>query len=184
MPALTKSLSDRDLFVRRFSAEALGAIGPDSKSAVPGLAKALNDSRKEVQLAAADALGKIGPSSIQALSSAVKDPAKDGAVRQKAAQGLARIGMEARSSLPTLASVLKGKVKGKGKGKFNDDDVRVDVAVALGAIAGPEDSAAIEALRSVSEGKQRNKALKQAAGEALKKITGEEPPKKKKKKDS
>ncbi len=90
--------------------------------------------------------------------------------------------MEARAAVPTLAGVLKGKVKGKGKGKFNDDDVRVDVAVALGAIAGPEDSAAIEALRSVSEGKQRNKALKQAAGEALKKITGEEPPKKKKKK--
>ena len=80
--------------------------------------------------------------------------------------------------------MLKAKVKGKGKGKFNDDDVRVDVAVALGSIAKSEDAAAIDALRAVSEGKQRNKALKQAAGEALKKITGEEPKGKKKKKDS
>jgi hypothetical protein len=88
--------------------------------------------------------------------------------------------MEARAAVPALASVLKAKTKGKGK--YNDDDVRVDVAVALGAIATEEDKAAIEALRSVSEGKQRNKALKKAAGEALKKITGEEPKGKKKKK--
>jgi HEAT repeat protein len=184
VPALTKALSDKDLFVRRFSAEALGAIGSDAKSAVTALAMALNDSRKEVQLAAVDALGKIGPASIKALTNTVKDTSKDGAVRQKAAQALARLGLEARGAVPTLASVLKEKVKGKGKNKFNDDDVRVDVAVALGAIAKAEDKAAIEALRSVSEGKQRNKALKQAAGEALKKITGEEPKGKKKKKDN
>jgi HEAT repeat protein len=184
VPALTKMLSDRDLFVRRFSAEALGAIGPDAKSAATALSMALSDNRKEVQLAAAEALGKIGPAGIKALTNAVKDTAKDGEVRRKAAQGLAKIGLEARGAVPALAGVLKAKTKGKGKGKFNDDDVRIDVAIALGAIAREEDKAAIEALRSVSEGKQRNRALKKAAGEALKKITGEEPKGKRKRKEN
>jgi HEAT repeat protein len=178
--ALTKALSDKDLFVRRFSAEALGAIGADAKSSATALSMALNDSRKEVQLAAAVALGKIGPAGIKPLTNAIKDTLKDGAVRTKAAQALAGYGLEARGAVPALASVLKAKMKGKGKGKANDDDIRVDVAIALGAIAREDDTVAIEALRAVSEGKQRNKALKKAAGEALKKIMGDEPKGKKK----
>jgi HEAT repeat protein len=182
VPELKKALKDKDLFVRRFAAEALGAIGTGASSAANDLGKMLmSDSKKEAQLAAAIALGKIGPSGVKALTSAVKDPSKDGAVRRKAAQSLALIGEEARSSVTVLASVLKGKVKNK-KGKFNDDDIRIDVAIALGAIATSEDKAAVEALRAVSEGKQRNKELKKAAGEALRKLTGEEPKKKNKKK--
>jgi HEAT repeat protein len=170
--------------VRRFAAESLGAIGKDAKSAVPDLARAINDSTKEVQLAAVDALGKIGPESVKALTDAVKDTSKDGAVRSKAAQSLAKIGMAARSAVPELASVLTGKMK-KGKktpkGKGNDDDIRADVAAALGSIATAEDTAAVDALKAVSEGKQKNKQLKKAAGDALQKITGEAPKKKKKK---
>ena len=164
-PALAKSLSDSDVFVRRFAAEALGAIGPEAKSAIPALAKAMNDSRKEVQLAAVDALGKMGAESTKALTDAVKDTSKDGAVRSKAAQGLAKIGMEARSSVPALSAVLTGKMKkGKAaKGKANDDDIRADVATALGEIATPEDTAAITALKAVSEGKQKNKALEEGS---------------------
>jgi hypothetical protein len=177
--ALTKALSDSDLFVRRFAAEALGSIGPEAKSAVPALTTATNDERDEVQLAAVDALSKIGAPSIDALTKVVKDTGKKGEVRRKAAQGLAKIGMEARRSVSTLAMVLKGKVKMK-KGKINDDDIRVDVAVALGSIATADDSAAIEALKSVSEGKQRNKQLKKAAQDSLRKITGEAPKKKNK----
>jgi HEAT repeat protein len=185
VPALTRALADRDTYVRRFAAESLGAIGPEAQSAAPALGKALNDSRKEVQLAAVAALAKLGPVSVKALTSAVKDPSKDGVVRSKAAQGLANLGPEAHASLPVLTSLLTGKVKGKGKGKnkqANDDDVRVDVAVAMGAVATKDDTAAIAALKSVSEGKQKNKALKKAAAEALEKITGEPQPKKKKKK--
>jgi HEAT repeat protein len=183
VPALTKALSDKDLFVRRFAAEALGAIGPDAKSAVPALALAMNDGRKEMQLAAVDALGKIGPASIKPLTNVVKDTGKDGVVRRKAAQGLAKIGLQARGAVPTLATVLKTRVKGKGKGKANEDDIRADVAITLGAIATPEDTVAIEALKSVIEGKQRNRELKKAATDALRKITGEAPSRKKKKKN-
>jgi HEAT repeat protein len=184
VPDLIKALNnDKDLFVRRFAAEALGAIGPDAVSAVPDLGKALNDSRKEVQLAAADALGKLGEASIKVLTSAVKDGNKDPEVRRKAAQGLGKIGKPAHSSVSALTMALKGKVARPAKGKRNDDDIRIDVATALGEVANSEDTAAIAALKAVSEGKQRNKGLQKAASEALQKITGEAPPKKKKKKN-
>jgi HEAT repeat protein len=183
VPALTAALADKDRFVRRNAAEALGAIGEPAKSAVPKLALAVNDSTTEVQLAAVEALGAMGATGTKALGNAVKDPAKDQAVRVKAAQALAKIGKEARSAVPALASVLTGKVKkAKGKGKANDDDIRADVATALGSIATAEDTVAIDALKSILEGKQKNKQLKKAAGDAYRQITGEAPPQAKKKK--
>ena len=51
--ALTKALKDRDLYVRRYSAEALGNIGPViAREATPALAAALNDDKPQVRLAA------------------------------------------------------------------------------------------------------------------------------------
>jgi HEAT repeat protein len=146
----------------------------------------MNDEHKEVQLAAVEALGKIGPESIQALISAVKDPNKEPAVRKKGAQGLGKIGLRARGAVGVLSDVVSGKIKSpstaKKKGKnLNDDDIRIDAAIALGSVAKPQDKAAIEALKAVSEGKQRNKALKKAASDSLRKITSEAPVKKKKK---
>jgi HEAT repeat protein len=181
--ALTAALGDRDRFVRRNAAEALGAIGTEAKSAVPRLALAVNDSTTEVQLAAVEALGAMGAVGAKGLTNAVKDPAKDQAVRVKAALALAKIGKEARSAVPTLAGLLTTKVKkGKGKGKTNDEDIRAEVATALGAIATAEDKSAIAALKSILEAKQKNKQLQKAAGDAYRQITGEEPPKAKKKK--
>lgn len=184
VPELSKALRDRDLFVRRFAAEALGQIGPDAKAAVPALAMAMNDERKEVQLAAVEALGKLGPDSIAALTSALKDTNKDPTVRKKAAQALGKAGLRARSAVPALADVLSGKIqspKAAKKGKnLSDDDFRVDVAIALGSLARPEDASAISALKAVSEGKQRNKALKKAASDSLRKINGQAPARKKK----
>ena len=146
--ALAAALKDKDRFVRRNAAEALGAIGPDAKSAVPKLSLAVNDSTKEVQLAAVEALGNIGAVSTKALANAVKDLAKDQAVRVKAVQGLAKFGKEARGAVPTLTTLLKAKPKKKGKGKYlDDDDIRVDIATASSAsIATTEDTAAIDAL--------------------------------------
>lgn len=185
VPDLIRVMRDKDLFVRRFAAEALGNVGPDAKKAIPALAAAMTDERKEVQIAAVDALGKIGSESIPALISALKDPNKDPGIRRKAAQGLGKIGLQARGAVPALTDIVSGKAKGlkvaKKKGKGNDDDIRADAAIALGSVARPEDSGAIEALKSVSEGKQKNKALKAAATDALRKINGKEPAKKKKK---
>jgi HEAT repeat protein len=174
VPALRKSLRDSDLFVRRFSAEALGQIGVEAKAAIPELALAMNDEKKEVALAAVEALGKMGASSIQALTSAIKDTNKDPAIRKQAALGLGKIGLPARSAVPALTDVLTGKIgNGGSKGKNKDkdgNDIRLEVATALGSVAKPDDKDAIEALKALSEGKQRNKALKKAAGDSLKKI--------------
>ena len=179
VPDLMRALRDKDLFVRRFSAEALGKIGPDAKAAVPALATALNDEKKEVADAAIDALVKIGPDSLAALTSALKDPNKDPNVRRKAAVGLGRIGLRARGAVPAMTDILRGKVKPGKKGKGNDEDIRVEVATALGSVAKSDDTAAIKALESVSEGKQKNKELKKAAGDALRRINATESAKKK-----
>lgn len=184
VPELTKALRDRDLFVRRFAAEALGKIGPEAKASIPALALAMSDERKEVQIAATTALGQIGKDSIPALIAALKDPNKDPAVRRLAAQGLGKAGAPARGAVSVLSDILTGRIKtpkAAKKGKNNDDDFRVDVAVALGSVAKAEDKAAINALKSVSEGKQRNKALQRAANDALRQINGSAPARKKKK---
>jgi hypothetical protein len=58
---------------------------------------------------------------------------------------------------------------------MNDEDIRAEAAAALGSVAKPEDKAAIAALRSILENKKanRNKQLRQAAQDSLKKLTGE-----------
>src|SRR5436190_19789002 len=129
VPALRKALADSDLFVRRFSAEALGSIGVAAKDAVPELTLAMRDSRKEMQLAAVDALTKVGPSAIHALISAVKDTSRDPVVRRKAAEGLGKIGKQARGAVRVFTDVLTGKIKTpkvgkKNKNKGNDEDIR------------------------------------------------------------
>ena len=169
VPELARAMRDRDLFVRRFSAEALGNIGPEAKGGV----------------SAVEALGKIGPDSIPALIAALKDPNKDPAIRKKAAQGLGKIGLRARGAVPVMSDILTGKIrspKASKKNKKGDDDIRTDVAIALGSVAKPEDKNAIDALKTVSEGKQRNRQLKKAAAISLRKITGQAPAKKKMKK--
>ena len=174
VPDLIRALRDKDLFVRRYSAEALGNVGPEAKAAIPDLSAALNDSRKEVAEAAIDALGKFGPESLAALKSALPDANKDPAIRRKAAVALGKIGLRARSAVPAMTAIMSGKVKAGKKGKGNDDDIRIEVASALGSIAKSDDAAAVKALESVSEGKQKNKALKKAAGDALRRINAGE----------
>lgn len=187
--ALTRALSDKDLFVSRYAAEALGNIGPDAKAAIGRLSTLMGDERKEVSLAAVEAIGKMGAAGVAALTGALKDPNKDPQVRKRAAQGLGEIGLAARGAVPTLTDVVMGRIKGaakpKGKAakKGNPDDIRVDAAKALGSVAKKEDKAALAALRSVSEGKQRNRELQKAASDALVKLTGEPAKKAKKKKE-
>src|SRR5260370_3766385 len=65
VPMLIAALKDSDLFVRRFSAQALGAIGEES--AMPALEKVVKDAneKKEVQEAAVIAVGKMGKGSVK-----------------------------------------------------------------------------------------------------------------------
>jgi HEAT repeat protein len=56
---LNDLLKDKNWWVRKTTAEALGNIGPDAESAVPALTKSLQDADDNVRKAAAEALKKI-----------------------------------------------------------------------------------------------------------------------------
>jgi HEAT repeat protein len=167
--ALVAALKDKDKFVRRFAAQALGEIGAEPREAVPGLKKALKDPQKEVQEAAATALGKMGPEAVAPLADVVKDGDCEPAVRRKAVEALAALGAKARPAVPTLLEALKGGGGGKKK-MANPADIRTEVVIALGNIASSGDKQVISALEEMTGKKQKNRNLKQAANEALRKL--------------
>ncbi len=167
-PALLKALKDRDMFVRRFAAQALGEIGAEPRRIVPGLKKALDDPRKEVQEAAAVALGKMGKEAVASLAAVVKDGSREPEVRRKAVEALGTIGPDARPAVGALIDALKGA--GGGKKMANAGDIRVEVAIALGNIASPGDKEVISALQDLMDKKQRDRTLKAAATDSLRKI--------------
>jgi outer membrane protein assembly factor BamB len=76
--------------VRWAACEALGSIGPAAQRAVPQLIQALDDEFLYVRLFAAGALGSIGPKA-QAARDALKEAAKDAALRDEAEWALNRI---------------------------------------------------------------------------------------------
>jgi HEAT repeat protein len=185
LPALRRAaVKDKDAYVRRYSTQALGKVSSGDPETIKALVAATGDENDRVQEAAAAALASLGKPAAEALLSVARDQKKTPQVRKKAIKGLGEIGPDARSSrtIAALAEIVSGKVKGKmPKGKtLTDDDIRPDAATALGNIATADDTEALTALRSVAEGKQRNRALQQAAAAALKKVTGEVVKKKKK----
>ncbi len=97
MPALIRTLKDRDRFVAlRVPGPCL--IGPRAKSAVPGLIESLTDSDRSVRSHAVIALRGIGPdagSAVPALATA-----------------LGRIGPKAKAALPALKELLNDSNEG------------------------------------------------------------------------
>ncbi len=175
--ALIKALKDDDLFVRRFSAEALGAIEADPKAAVPSLAALLasEKERKEVQEAAAGSLGRLGSTAARPLIDTARDLSKDAAVRKRAVDSLGTLGPDARSTLSDLTDILNGKTKNNKKNPNPDaatNDIRLEVAAALGSIATSKDEEVIKALEAISAEKanKKNKELNKTINKALKDI--------------
>jgi HEAT repeat protein len=173
VPMLVAALKDSDLFVRRFSAQALGAIGEDARSALPALEKVIKDGKekKEVQEAAVLAVSKMGSGSVELLAKIVKDLDYDIALRRRAAEGLGAIGPDAKDALPVLTDTVKGVVP-KGKKMDNTNDIRLEVADALGNIALAGDKDVLDALKSLNadKGAKRNKPLFDTINAAVKKI--------------
>lgn len=162
--ALTVSLSDHDRFVRRFSAQALGAIGPAaSAQGIDPLGKLLSNpgESKEVQEAAASALGKMGTKAVDPLVTALKNKKLDNSVRQKAAESLGNLNEAAVPAVPALIKAL------------GDPAVRAAAVGAIGQIGPPARSAEKE-LREILEDKglRRDKALRASVQYSLKKIGG------------
>jgi len=170
MPPLISALKDKDGYVRRVAAWALGEINPkwreteEAKRKVPEFISALKDEDGDVRLAAAEALKEINPKwreteeakrKVPEFISALKD--EDGDVRYRAAWALGVL-KDPRAVEP-LIPALKDK----------DRVVRSAAARALGEL---KDPCAVEPL--ITALKDENIWVRKAAAEALEKITGED----------
>ena len=164
--ALTPLLSDKDEFVRREAAYALGLT--HSRQATTALMeRLLNDKEDGVRGAAAVALGQIGDEAavvalVGALAPELSMPSKKKAKREQnvfvlraAASALGQI--RSRAGTAALVSVLKNEKL--------PDDVRREAARSLGLIGDPS---AAEALRAATTA--ADPYLSQTASEALRKL--------------
>lgn len=162
-------LSDKDEFVRREAAYALGKTR--SSTAVPSLIeRLLADKQDGVRGAAAVALGEIGNAgAVPALAAVVNSQqiatgSKKGSksrkeqnpfVRRAAARSLGQIG--SRDAAPALIAVLQNEK--------TEDDVRRESATALGLIGDPSSIPALRAATGASD-----PYLSKAAHEAVRLI--------------
>lgn len=132
LPALTRLLSDRNLFIRKRAIEVMRSMPKELGPVVPDLIKALSDKDSWVRNEAASTLKTIGPPTanlaIPALIKALKD--EDDIVQNEAAWALAAIGPAAKDAIPILVEVM--------------DHLPAAVAV-LGAI-GPAANSALPAI--------------------------------------
>jgi HEAT repeat protein len=164
VPALLRSLGDRDPLLRRAAAEELGQIGPLAQAAIPALGVAQKDADARVRIAAAGARFLIDPKQLAALdvlAGALKDPS--GAARRAAAQTLAGLGPQAAVLGAPLANLLGDR----------DEDVRwaaADALGELGAAAAPAVPALVKLLGD------RDPSFRSVAADALGQAAKGNPP--------
>ncbi len=103
LPVLTGGLAEKDVRVRRESAQALGRLG--SAQAVPALAKALGDPDIMVRIAAAEALGEIRDARAQKPLLRVLDTDCH-QVRMEAAWALDRLGWKPETGLQRVQYLI------------------------------------------------------------------------------
>jgi HEAT repeat protein len=132
---LVKQLRDKDEFVRLKAAKALGKLGADAKDALPALTDTLKDEDADVRAVAKQAIATISDAldttkkkdslaNLEKNLKASKDSDEavrlkaagglakcltdtDDIIRLKAAQGLAEMGLDAKGTLPDLATASK-----------------------------------------------------------------------------
>jgi HEAT repeat protein len=173
VPALKDVLADAKApaDVRKAAAEALGELGKAAADAAPALGAALTAKTSDTPLrrAAAAALDGLGPDAkpaLPALTLALKD--EDRFVRCQAMHAIGRIGKELA---PGNKEVVIGLLR-----CLDDSVIEVRVAAvetfgALGAEGlGPDTKAVLDRLSDAA--RDSNKAVREAAAEALKKIKG------------
>jgi len=124
---------DEDRRFRQEAVEALAAMGPEAKAAIPALTEALRDKDPEVRKRALKALGKMGVDAISALAAAIGDMHADVSWRA-AANALENVGADA---IPALTKALHD----------SDPHVKAFAAVGLGKVGQAAIPALTEALR-------------------------------------
>jgi HEAT repeat protein/outer membrane protein assembly factor BamB len=191
MPLLVELLRHEQVSFRRFAADALIDLAPDTESIQPALRRALRDEDSMVAADAARALGALGKRaspSVRALVNALSH--EEPHVRIYAAEALASIGPEAGAATKDLARALGDPIPGvrwaagealAGIGPAAQSAVpqliealkdeflyvRICAAEALGSI-GPKAQTARKALRASAN----DPALRNQAEWALNRIAG------------
>jgi HEAT repeat protein len=137
-------------------AEALGALGPAARDAVPALVRMAREGEIGIgSLEAARALARIDPETAGGLAEDLRSA--DRVVRWRAASGLAAMEPPPASALPALVKALADPV----------DRVRWNAAQALGAL-GREGEPALEPLLSAR--RDRNRFVRLEARKAMERI--------------
>ena len=147
---LKDALTDRNTVeIRRRAAEALSAIGPKAKPALPELIILLKDPNPSVRAAAAEAVGKfegVGKEVVPSLMDVLDDP--NPIVRINAINSLSSFGNDAHSALPQLIEGL------------NDPDraIRKTIINTLGRL-GKEAKSAAQGLSQLLQGNDTDTSL-------------------------
>lgn len=158
IPALLKSLKDKDKYVRCVSADALAGIGLKEERVLSALKETLNDPLSKVRLDAADALNELDPDNPDALAALVKLlKDKDPHIRCHAVAILEQI--KTANEKPIIAALVKA---------LNDpeEDVRCKAAESLGSIC--EESASVVPVLVLTLKKDTSSSVRRNAIDALK----------------
>jgi eukaryotic-like serine/threonine-protein kinase len=156
---LMGGLDSSDAGARWRSAEALGNLGNDARSAVPALVQLLDDRQEEVRWRAAEALGKIGPAARGAVSALARTAGGSGLPATEAAKALGKIGPGAADAVPALAQQLRS----------SDVYLRREVAKSLARI-GTGAAPAVGALTAALQDK--DKVVRMESARALGRVGG------------
>ncbi|HMF17886.1 MAG TPA: HEAT repeat domain-containing protein [Gemmataceae bacterium] len=123
VPALQKALQGNRRYVRPGAAEALGAMGRDSRDSIPTLLAVLKETDPELRVAAAEAVGKIAAAEAQADKNAVRAKAaysdllflskvdQNEGVQKAAGTALAKIGRPTGDDVNILLQLLEDKMQ-------------------------------------------------------------------------
>lgn len=160
LPAITRALADRDVFVRWSSARLIGRIGPvQAEATVPALARLLTDGDLDVQMAAATALGRLGAKASPAVAN----------LSQQVSQGDPENRVSMIHALQAIAAPTDGAVAALAAA-LSDVDPRVREASASALRSfGPAAKAAIPQLEQTLN--DPNDDVRKAVSDALLAVT-------------
>lgn len=110
VPALNKSLTNRNENIRIAAVAALGETGSYSVLSVPALSKLLKDKSEDVRIIVVDTLEKIGKPGVPALIQALQNN-DSWMVRYSAADALGRVGASDEKVVVVLINALRDEDK-------------------------------------------------------------------------